>query len=331
MHEDSFLSLDSNLVRNRKLDLIMKVLYVGQCNEGSTSKMRYCILQELIASPIELINISNYIESASRIFKSLAWRYNFGPLVHRINIEIEKYLKSSMIEWDLIWVDKGVFIYPQTLLKLKQRTKNLVHYTPDTAFYQNKSSHFLNGINTYDYLITTKSFDLNYYYKLVNNNKIIYKSQGYNSKIHFPRVDFTDKTDTITFVGLCEPSREKIISYLLARGYKMNIGGFGWSNFFEKHKKYLNNINFLGELVINENYAVAISKSKFALGLLSKKFPEMHTTRTFEIPACGTCLITETNSEINSLFNDNECLKFKVFDELDEKLKYYFKNSNSLE
>lgn len=37
----------------------------------------------------------------------------------------------------------------------------------------------------------------------------------------------------------------------------------------------------------------------FARGALSRRFPERHTTRTFEIPACGTVLITEWNEEIS--------------------------------
>ena len=47
-----------------------------------------------------------------------------------------------------------------------------------------------------------------------------------------------------------------------------------------------------------EEYAKIISLSYFGLGLLSNWVPELHTTRTFEIPACNTCLITPKTIEI---------------------------------
>ena len=41
---------------------------------------------------------------------------------------------------------------------------------------------------------------------------------------------------------------------------------------------------------------------KWPGGLLAKWVPELHTTRTFEIPACGTALVTERNSETALVF-----------------------------
>ena len=38
---------------------------------------------------------------------------------------------------------------------------------------------------------------------------------------------------------------------------------------------------------------------------------ELHTTRTFEIPACGTILITEKNVETLSFFNPDEVIFFE--------------------
>ena len=47
------------------------------------------------------------------------------------------------------------------------------------------------------------------------------------------------------------------------------------------------------------------------LGLLSKWIPEKHTTRTLEIPACGTLLVTEKNEETAAFFEDEDVIFFK--------------------
>nr|WP_237691519.1 glycosyltransferase [Mangrovimonas futianensis] len=65
-----------------------------------------------------------------------------------------------------------------------------------------------------------------------------------------------------------------------------------------------------------------------ALGLLSKRFPELHTTRTLEIPACGTALLTEKNEEICRIFDDHEVVFFKDKEDLVCKIKYYLSPEN---
>jgi spore maturation protein CgeB len=308
----------------------MKALYIGQAEIGSTSRMRFDILCELINSEMDLLNTSELILTSGKVSRSMGWRYFIGPMIWNINVHIKKVVCQNQQTYDLIWVDKGVFIYPKILREIKKRTNKLIHYTPDTAFHENNSRFFRKGIDIYDYLITTKSFEIFEYKKKVKEDKIIYLTQGYNAKIHYPRVEFQEKVDSITFIGLCEPYREKILTHLIQNGFHITLGGYGWGTFLKKNKNFKSNINYIGERILNEQYAQAISESKFALGLLSKKFPEFHTTRTFEIPACGTCLVTEVNLEINSLFEDNECLKFGNQEQLLEILKYITKEQSEL-
>jgi len=310
---------------------LSKFLYIGQCEYGSTSRKRFEVINELTGGKAQLINISLLISKENRIFRSIAWRLYLGPLIFKINRVINNYLIGDKNYFDFIWIDKGVFIYPSLLKKLKARTNTLIHYTPDTAFFENKSRHFIRGINLYTILITTKSFELVEYHKYVPQNRVILQSQGYDAKIHFPRTDFSNKSNSIIFIGLYEPYRGEIIDRLLLSGFSVVLGGFGWSKFLRKQKNRKNQIKFLGKKILNENYAKALSQSRFALGLLSKRFPELHTTRTFEIPACGTCLVTEENNEINSFFTNEECLKFYDINELITKLKHYSSNIYHLE
>lgn len=309
----------------------MKVLYIGQCEIGSTSRMRYNVINSLSDSEAQLIDTSQSINRVNKLFNSIGWRFNLGPLIWKVNKSITQFLLKDKNDFDVIWIDKGVFIYSSVLLKLKSRTKLLVHYTPDTAFLGNYSRYFVSSMHLYDFLITTKSFELEFYLKYVEKSKIILIPQGYDPKVHYPRCDFSQKNNSITFIGLHEPYREEVLISLLESGFYIVLGGVGWRNFLKKYSSRINQITFLGDKVVNDQYAAAISTSKFALGLLSKKFPELHTTRTFEIPACGTCLITEENEEINSFFSVEECVKFRSTEDLIQRLNYIKTHPDLLE
>ena len=108
-------------------------------------------------------------------------------------------------------------------------------------------------------------------------------------------------------MGLCEPSREELIGYLINKKIKVRVAGKKWDQFAHKH---MDNpyFEFVGSGVFGDAHAKLISESYINRGLLSKKLPELHATRTFEVPACGTLLATESNDEIRQYFDSREVL-----------------------
>jgi spore maturation protein CgeB len=306
----------------------MTALYIGQCNIGSTSRCRFDVLRKITKDNIDLIDISDDIEASSRIFRSIGWRYYIGPLIWRINLKVKKKAIKRNGKYDFIWIDKGVFIKKRTLQYLKLKATTIIHYTPDTAFFSNDSFHFRKSLYLYNYLITTKSFEIDTYSKYVSKNRIFFLTQGINTTVHFPQFDFKEKELAIVFVGLYENSRAEVILKLINAGFKVYIAGIGWSKFLNLYR--CDNLNFIGSNLNDFEYSKALSKCIFALGLLQKKFPELHTTRTFEIPACGTCLITERNHEIDSFFNDDECIKYTNIEELIMNLDKYSNNVGNI-
>ena len=73
---------------------------------------------------------------------------------------------------------------------------------------------------------------------------------------------------------------------------------------------------FEGEEVFGDAYASLFSRAWIGLGLLTKRFPELHTTRTLEIPACGAVLATERTVDTSTMFADNEALFFDDYGSL---------------
>ena len=305
----------------------MKVLYIGQYTLGTTSRMRGEALKAIIRPNIfEVIDTHVPFYKSHVLWRSFAFRYKKGPVINRINTFV---LSKFSGTYDVIWVDKAVFISPQVTKQLKSLTKKLIHYTPDTAFKGNKSKYFYKSLSFYDYVITTKSFEKADYLNHIEKEKLVFIPQGFDKNVHYPRHTFQQKERKVLFIGLYEPSRGNVIKALLDHNIKVEVAGKNWMPFINAQNSA--NLKFLGEGLFNDAYAKAISSAHISLGLVSKRFPELHTTRTFEIPACGTALVTERNLETQSFFKDDEAIFYTNENDLIEKITFFMNNDKPLE
>jgi spore maturation protein CgeB len=304
----------------------MKALYIGHYDVGSTSRMRGEYLKTLLPRyEFQTINIDVPINSTPRLFRSMGWRYKKGPLLRNINNYILKELSGSF-KFELVWIDKGVFIYPRIIQKLKQQSRKLIHFTPDPAFTYHRSNLFYDALALYDFCITTKSFEIESYKNY--GVKTIFCTQGYDPQVHKPHHNFREK-DGVVFIGHKEEEREYIVSELVDKNIRVTIAGNHWDKFAAKRKHKLNLI-YKGKGIFGNDYAREISAALVGLGLLSRWVPELHTTRTFEIPACKTALVTEHNPEIGSVFSDEEVIYYDDPDEAVTKIEYYLEKSDRL-
>lgn len=88
-------------------------------------------------------------------------------------------IANSAASLDMIWVDKGIWISPETLESLNRKFAcRLIHYTPDSQFIINRSRHFLGSVGIYDHLITTKCFEVSLYEE-AGARDLILASQSY--------------------------------------------------------------------------------------------------------------------------------------------------------
>ena len=163
----------------------MRLLYIGQYGIGSTSRMRADKLRSILSDwDFKIIDTNIPFRNTSRFSRSFGFRFKRGTLIHGTNHFIISQIESK--HYGLIWVDKGVFITEQTTKMLRERTDKFVHYTPDTAFHQNKSIHFYKSIPYYDFLITTKSFEKEHYLNYISEDKLLFTTQGFDKDVHRP-------------------------------------------------------------------------------------------------------------------------------------------------
>lgn len=307
----------------------MKVLYVGHYDEGSTSKMRGEYLFEILKpSFLKVINIDIPLNDTNRFIKSFGWRYRKGPLINKINRFILNEIKDNW-NYDIVWIDKGVFIKPEIIKKLKKYNNKVIHFTPDPAFTYHQSSLFQAALPYYDFCLTTKSFEIEKY-KNFRANNVIYCTQGFDARLHKPYTSFFDKSFDVSFIGHFEKERAYLIQALIDSNIQVVLAGIKWQKFAIKNKKN-SNLIYLGNGVFGIEYAKLISNSYFSLGLLSNWIPEKHTTRTFEITACGTCLITPSNDEIRSFYSDVEVLFYESIEEIPNLIHRHLQDKKKLQ
>ena len=307
----------------------MKVLYVGQYSDGTTSKMRCKVIQKILKPTIfQVIDTHIPFYKTLRLLRSFGFRYKKGPLINNIN----KYIVAALNDetYDLIWVDKAVFLTPKTTALLRSRASKLVHFTPDPAFTFHKSRLFLKSLSYYDFLVTTKSYELEHYYKYIKTEKVLYATQGFDAKLHKPSKHPFSKKEGFVFIGHYEDQRGEVLEKLLQNDIKITLAGIKWHQFAKKHQNNPNLI-YLGDGVYGEDYVKTLQMAKMAWGALSKWVPELHTTRTFEIPACGTALVTERNLETQSFFKDDEAIFYTNENDLIEKITFFMNNDKPLE
>jgi hypothetical protein len=288
-----------------------------------------------------------------RVWRSLGFRYKRGPLISNINTYIIKKLDSLLEKgnnslfankknahqltssfsnslFTLIWIDKAIFLTPKTTQYLKSLTNKLVHFTPDPAFTFHKSHLFRESLSIYDYAITTKKYELNYFGNYLKRNQVIYATQGFDKKLHQPITEFKNKKEGILFIGHHEREREIVFQKLIDAKIHLSIAGIKWEAFAERNKNNPN-LHYLGSGIYGDDYVKFLSAYQFSWGSVSKWIPELHTTRTFEIPACGTALITERNEETQSFFNDEEAIFYDTVDDMIKKIQYYQNHLDELE
>jgi spore maturation protein CgeB len=193
-------------------------------------------------------------------------------------------------------------------------SKKVVHFTPDPAFLYHQSRFFKRTVSKFDFCITTKSFELELYRSNGCKN-VIFCTQGFDPLIHKPYFSFDNKIFDVCFIGHFEKERARIIQQLLLNNKSVALAGIKWEQFVKRNKKN-SNLHYYGHHVSGSEYSKLISQSKIGLGLLSRWIPEKHTTRTFEIPACGTALLTEKNSETESFFNSEEVIFYNSESEI---------------
>lgn len=234
--------------------------------------------------------------------------------------------------FNIVWIDKGVYIKASTLkyIKKKQPLCKIVGYSPDNMVERhNQSQNFVNGLKYYDYYVTTKSYTVGKL-KQIGAKKVIFVNNAYEPRFHKPyELSSEEKArlgGRIGFIGSWEMERCNSILYLAKRGLPVRIWG---DSKWAEYKDLYPNLIIEPRGLFSEDYNKALSAFDISLCFLRKMNFDLQTTRTMEIPACGSMLVAERTPEHEALFCDRkEAAFFSSDEELYEICKYYLEHDD---
>ena len=321
----------------------MRILFLGEISHGQTSLMRMRALARL-GHDVRGVNTSTPWKSASWLMRQVQRRIGRGSVVDDINRSVLAAARESCPE--IVWAEKQEFLRVETLEVLRQLGARLVHFTPDPYFSLawKRTPLMDRAIGCFDVLIYCKAYERQNYAAL--GKPLIYMPLGYCDQVHRPLPSDDPRwKSALGFLGGWEPRREHLLHAIATAGIDLKIWGGYWeflrdgkwtprrqfilkqlagTDIFRIHRDEFLGHTWQGGEVYADDYARALTGAKIGLGLLRRVTPDQHTTRTFEIPACGSMLLADRTDEHRELFEEGtEAEFFASVPELVDKAKFY--------
>ena len=304
------------------------LIYIGNGNKYTRSFMRFKVLNTLEYTifekshlPVNNLGLIKKPKTITRILHRLR--------LHHDAVGLNKWLLRIVKQKDnidLIWIDGATNIYPWVLSKLKRinsKTKIIFFSEDDIIARHNMSHWFKLGLHKYDFIFTTKTFNINEV-KSMGANQVELISDSYCEEIHKP-ITLTKKEKKtyladVSAIGAYEQARYESLLYLAKNGIKVKVWGGNWESCVNKHP----NLEIQNKFLYNDEYSKAISGSKINLNFLRKMNRDTITSRSIEIPACKGFMLAERTDRQKEIFIEgDEADYFSSDEELLTKIKFY--------
>ncbi len=303
------------------------ILFIGDLNTYGRGFQRYETLNELgykvvahSSVPVPFLMIQN----KPSIFSRILWKLGMPSDPTNINEAIRKEIGNG--QFDIVWVEKGVTVYPSTLALIKKKGLNakLISCSEDDMYAKhNRSKYYEWGLKYYDVVFTTKTYNLAELKSLGARRTELFLD-SYNEHVHKPTQLTSEESVRfscdVSAIGMFEKERAESMLYLAEHGVKVTVWGSGWGAWIDRHT----NLDVKNEFLFGADYAKAISATKINLNFLRKVNRDEVTSRSVEIPACGGFMITERTKRHQDFFEEGkEAEFFDSNEELLKKVNYY--------
>ena len=274
-------------------------------------------------------NFSSYPAKFFEAIKRAQNKYHVGPLVNKINRDFIKSVKN--IRPDFVFIEQGIFFTSKTIRTAKSKSPEtkIFGYCQDNPFSQTAPKYlwrkYLESCPAYDHIFSFHVFNLNDYKMAYGIDSELLRGY-YLKKRNYPieNPDERYKCDVLFIAHYEDDGRDDALIRLVRGGYSFKLYGTEWhsSKYYEEFKKLMG-----GDIkpLRGDDYNIALNSCKIAICFFSKKLNgNEYTTRTFEIPATKTFMLSEYTDDAASLFEaDKEAVYFKNTDEFINKIDYY--------
>jgi spore maturation protein CgeB len=306
-----------------------RVLFCGPLFSGSTADCRRWGFRALGAT-VESIDYTDFVPNGRGFPQSLERIFGFGPNISTLNNAI--YEAAKAIAPTVIWCEKPTLITSNLITKLKQLNERttLISFSPDDQMNnRNQSRHWRNTLSLFDVHVTTKPPNVAELLALgARRVELVQNHFSTANRYPIPKSDprLEAYESPITFVGAFEKQRADSILALAKAGIPVRVWGPGWRAWAKRNSAPTLKVE--GRSVWDEEYLLALNACQIGLCFLRHENRDVATSRSVEIPACGTFMLAERTPEHLAMYTEGvEAEFFSNTDELIQKAKKYLNAS----
>ncbi len=279
---------------------IIKVLIIGSNYSWSIERI-YKRELEALGHQVELYDVQNqfYDYYYKSLFHKLIYRLGFSRILDKIN----KVLLGRISDhnFDLIWVFKGMEIYPDTLRSLRSKTKQLVNFNPDNPFiFSGKGSgnrNVTDSITLFDLHLTYDAWVKN---KIENTYGVRTEllSFGFDHEaISEIELNLIEEVNAVCFLGNPDAYRASIIKSLLDKQIEVHLYGNNWDRFI-KHKNAV-----IHEPAYGLDFYKTLRKYRVQLNIMRVHNLNSHNMRSIEVPGSAGVMLAPKTADHSAFFD----------------------------
>jgi spore maturation protein CgeB len=299
----------------------MKILIVG-------SNLPHAI-ERYFVKYLSSNNVEVSIFEAPDMALQQANRNLIRKVLHRTNIYTGfKAINTKLIQCveatkpDIIWVFKGMELFPKTIQLLSQKAV-IANYNPDHPFFTNSR-----GGGNKNVKLNFPFYHIHFCYqkKLVTQINDEFKIKAVHLPFAFDADEVKNSTKEIVEekIKICfqanpDPHRVDIINAITKAGLEIHVYGHHWQKTSLVHNKKVT----IFPIATRDKFWEINKMYRIQLNLFRNHNEGAHNMRTFEIPANGGIQMVPYSEEQENYFIDNkEIIYFKNTKDLIAKAKW---------
>ncbi|EME69339.1 hypothetical protein H261_14025 [Paramagnetospirillum caucaseum] len=277
----------------------MRIVLVGEANEGSRTPQRLRALRDL-GHEVTMVATT-----------PPGWRYETKPgLLERLRYRLRlpadaaganQALLTAAQGAELVILDNARSIRPATLRTVRERAPGirLVWYSEDDSMNPIHRTRWMEGaMALFDLWVTTKSFNADPgEVPSLGVRRVLVVDNSYCPHAHAPIDPDGRFAAQVSFVGTHEAPRAADLLALAEAGIPVRVWGNGWGGLAGRSP----NLRVENAPVYGDDYRRVVCSSSINLCFLRKGNRDRQTCRSLEIPAMGGFMAHEDSAEVARL------------------------------
>jgi spore maturation protein CgeB len=232
----------------------------------------------------------------------LAFKLGLSRVYQRLNRQFRTLVEEYRPR--VIWVFKGMEIFPESLKWARTKGITLVNYNPDNPFvFTGRGSGNSNIVRSIGL------FDLHFTYNLDIRKKLEEQFHARTALLPFgfdvepatfEECALQKEVRKVCFLGNPDKQRVLFINALAEEGIEMDVYGGHWANWLDHP-----NIRIFAPVYGREMWEI-LRRYRVQLNLMRVHNEDSHNMRTFEVPAIGGIMLAPDTTEHRIFFKDGD-------------------------